>query len=136
MIFYPIQECWECNDGWNSHIEELIEKLTVLCEDQIVHITQIKEKFGGLCVYIDFATEEVYNLIHSYEHKAYEICEICGNVGTWHGDLSWKQTLCKKHYKEILTQQRKYWGFWEWKNHILRIIINSFRKIYAKQKKK
>lgn len=91
----------ECDDGWVSLIGELIDKIHGIDPD--VKFAQIKEKFGGLRVYINYSTEEVYNLIHEYEDKSYTICEVCGEPGQLCKKKlgQWQKTVCEKHQKEF-----------------------------------
>jgi len=136
MIRYPIKKCWGCGKGWYQLIEDFLTKISVLCENDYVHIIDIKEKFGGLRIYCQGGTPEVFDLIQRTENKSYEICEVCGNDGTYYGELTWKSTLCPKHFREYLAKDRKDWGFWEWKNHIIKIVTRFFRKLYGKCKRK
>ena len=137
MIRYPNKRSWGCGKGWYDLIEVFITKMSVLCEEEDdVEIIQIKEKFGGLRIYCQGGTPEVFDLIQRTENKSYEICEVCGNDGTYHNELTWKSTLCPKHFREYLAKDRKDWEFWEWKNHIIKTIKLFFRKQYAKLKRK
>lgn len=127
MIKYPRKSSWYVSDGWHPLLEELIEKLNILCENMNVQVTQIKEKFGGLRFYADGLTEEGWKLVEEYERKAYHVCEKCGEDGKYRDALSWKQTLCDTHYKEELKEIRKHWGFRQWKNHLVRSVANVVR---------
>lgn len=133
MIKYPNKSSWNCYEGWHPIIEDLIHKLNIICEDYQVGIIEIKEKFGGLRVAVDNAIlEEVYALIREYEDTSYITCEVCGAKGTYRGSLSWKRTLCDKHFHELLKEERKYWGFSQWKNHIIKTILVFFKVRWAK----
>lgn len=96
--------CWgfSCGDGWFELIDELsatLEAEIVKLKEQGVPVeelpvaAQIKEKFGQLRCYMDYATEEMYDLIDKAEAKSYTICEACGAEGKLRsGD--WMRTLC------------------------------------------
>lgn len=56
-------------------------------------VSQIKEKFGGLRVYMTFATDEMFDIIQDAEDASFEICEMCGAAGR-ERELSWIKTLC------------------------------------------
>jgi len=59
-----------------------------------VTITQIKEKFGGLCFYYYGGDEEISGMVHLAESMSYRTCETCGttnNVGRTRG---WIYTCC------------------------------------------
>jgi hypothetical protein len=100
MIRYLNQIAWECGKGWYPLITELIEKLNPLCEDfDDIKVVQIKEKWGGLCFYINYGTKEIYDMIDIYESMSYKICDTCGKEGKFRGDLSWKRTLCDDCYQ-------------------------------------
>lgn len=95
----------DCGEGWHPLIKELLDKLeayTILFPLwKHLRILQIKEKWGSLNVYTNFLTNEIVALIDEYEQKSLTICEICGKTGFLREDLSWIQTLCDDHYKEI-----------------------------------
>lgn len=111
--------CWGfcCGDGWEPIIRRLSEKLeamiVALPEPQEVpaHDTafghcdaytperpcalQVKEKFGGIRVYLTSGTEEMYAAIEDAEREAWITCEDCGsqeNVST--RGPGWIRTLC------------------------------------------
>ena len=114
MLKYPNEKKWQCGEGWYNLIKELIEKINVISEDQNLEVVQIKEKFGGLRFYINGGSNEVYELIHQYENKSLEICEVCGNAGAYRSDLGWKSTLCQKHFLKTKIKEMKYWDLKDW----------------------
>lgn len=95
----------DCGAGWHPLIKELLDKLQNYVNrfPQLVNfrITQIKEKWGGLCVYTNFGTDVINKCIEEYGEKSYTICESCGKPGVLRDDLSWIQTLCDECYKEL-----------------------------------
>ena len=110
---------YECDKGWYPLIDELIEKLEQFTKvsDKSKFLTwiykifkvydfqilQIKEKFGGLRVYISNETDERFNLIQEYEEKSYKTCEICGSTSgaMCRVNGGWYKTVCRKHAKEF-----------------------------------
>lgn len=93
---------WYVREGWYSLIEELLDKLNVVCEDKHIYIQEVKEKFGGMRVWAEGdTTDEVWNLIEEYENKSYTICEVCGKPGKYRDELAWKQTLCDHCFGKI-----------------------------------
>lgn len=88
----------ECRSGWYGIIEDLLEKLSKYPD---VRICQIKEKFGGLRVYVDGGDDEVYRLIDEAESKAYNTCEVTGEPGKLRSDLGWIRTLCDEEYEKV-----------------------------------
>ena len=91
--------CWgfDCGSGWYQLIDNLCAKITALDPD--LEATQIKEKYGGLRVYVGgvkLAVEkEVYKLISEAEDQSYKICEQCGAPGK-PNESGWISTLCPK----------------------------------------
>lgn len=79
-------------------IEELEDKLN-LEKEKLPVIDEIKEKYGGLRVYVDNSTEEINNFITFAEAIASKTCEVCGNPG--HRRTSgWIKTLCDDHHQK------------------------------------
>lgn len=62
-------------------------------------IQQIKEKFGGLRVYIYGGNAEMEICTDFAEAMSSRICEVCGSPGKPR-QTSWIKTLCDKHYQE------------------------------------
>jgi len=109
---------FECGNGWFDLLWELSEKLEVLYQEylktkpvedlakslllddrQEFNVVQVKEKFGGLRFYTDWATDEMQNIINEYEDKSYTICENCGKPGS-QSKSGWIKTLCKNCKEE------------------------------------
>ena len=99
----PTKTCmaWgiECSDGWFDLLSKLCDDITALNPPDDFCFAQIKEKFGGLRVYIDNGTDAIYDLLDEAEKNSYEICESCGtrdDVTGECGEGSWVKALCKK----------------------------------------
>lgn len=117
--------CWgfDCGDGWEPIIRRLSEKLEAMivalpepqevpahdgkfghCEaytPQKPRASQVKEKFGGLVMYLTRGTDEMYTVIDEAERESLNVCEDCGsktNVST--KGKSWIRTLCSSCRKE------------------------------------
>jgi hypothetical protein len=84
-----------CGEGWYQILLNLFTALAVL-EPRPV-IVQVKEKFGGLRVYLDGGGEEAAALIREAENLASETCEDCGAPGRLRMDRPWIATLCDHH---------------------------------------
>jgi len=93
---------FDCGPGWWQPICELLDKLqTIEDRDKIgLEITQIKEKFGGLRVYTNIGTDEIWNLIEEAEARSFTICEFCGKSGKLRLNHGWYTTLCDECQKE------------------------------------
>lgn len=89
-----------CDAGWHPMIHELLDKIQAIVdrEGYDFRVTEIKEKFGGLRVYMDCETEEISRLIREYEQKSFSICEVCGESGKTRDLNGWYKTLCNKCY--------------------------------------
>lgn len=85
---------FECGEGWHPLIKELIDKLNEFPEE--IYVTQVKEKYGGLCFYVASAPEKAHEIIHEYEEKSFHICERCGKTGELRDHNGWYTTLCDK----------------------------------------
>lgn len=85
--------------GWSKILDKLYD-----IKPRSVHVLQVKEKWGGLRFYIGGASREFHDAIEAAEKESYLTCERCGNPGKLRGGLSWKLTLCEKHYQETLNQ--------------------------------
>lgn len=99
--------------GLCNQIERLLESVP---EDVLgkFDTKQVKEKFGGLCFYIDGdgdvlnkygnTLNAIYAAIEAAESKASSTCEVCGvsdeTVKT--GGYSWIRTLCVDHREDNL----------------------------------
>jgi hypothetical protein len=74
------------------------------CPD--VHVSQIKEKFGGLRFYYDGGDEYISGLVAMAESWASVTCEKCGNPGSLRSG-GWMQTLCDTHHQEYQSKLKK-----------------------------
>ena len=98
----------ECSSGWFGILYQLMEAFTKVQDlPEDFHIMQIKEKFGGLRVYVSSGSEEVYDLIRKAEEVAMKTCEACGSeAGSISTIGSWMRTLCAPCHK-TQTAKRK-----------------------------
>ncbi len=90
--------------GWVGLIDEIFDKKEKL-QLNTVKIVQVKEKYGGLRVYIDgYEMDEnhpVYKFekfLHEVENRSFKICEACGKPGAVRG-RHWYYTSCDEHAK-------------------------------------
>ena len=101
-LFFARVKYAECDEGWTQLIEELCSKVEPLLQafiDEGHHApcaSQVKEKYGGLRVYMSESTEEIEALIEEAEDKSLITCEVCGSPGETVGKW-WIKTLCEKH---------------------------------------
>lgn len=72
---------FECRPGWYPLIERLTAQLAeVIAEDRLdrFYVTQVKEKFGGLRVYVQNGNARCQALIEEATREAAQTCEGCG----------------------------------------------------------
>lgn len=93
----------EVGEGWHPILERLHERLAQADPDY--RAGTVKEKFGGLRVYLNTAeTPEIQELIDVAELAAAETCEFCGAPGRRRGrsdkPWTWIKTCCDAHARE------------------------------------
>jgi len=89
----------ECDDGWFTLIKRMCECIDRHVKDHWKYATpyrfvQIKEKFGGLCVYDHGHDDTILGIIEMTEAMSYSICEACGHPGQLCSTGYWVRTLC------------------------------------------
>ena len=109
-----MNEYYECGDGWISLIEEaktIIAKYNQKLKEEDLdaeplEFIQIKEKWGGLRIYLNYYVQEIADQIHELESKSLHICEHCGTIKNVKSDWThgWIMTLCDKCREEELEQ--------------------------------
>lgn len=105
---YGIQFGLECATGWYKHIRDACLKIEALVaampeqEREGFRVLQIKEKFGGLRLYMSATTPEIDAVIGEAESACSTTCEICGGYGRSGTTGYWIRTLCHPcHEKEL-----------------------------------
>ncbi len=96
--------CWgfECGDGWFDLLDDVSRKLERAIEAlpaeerEHTYAQQVKEKFGGLRLYLSSGTDEMYAAIDQAEELSQRTCEVCGAPGEPRGG-GWVKTLCSDH---------------------------------------
>jgi hypothetical protein len=94
-----IKKNYGCGTGWNSLIDNIIKEILKYnadkTEDTMIHISTIKEKFGGLRIYITPSIDYIEDLIDKAEDESYRTCEECGSTTAVSTNTDgWKKTLC------------------------------------------
>jgi len=96
---------FECDPGWYSLIKECLERIdTQLRKEKASSaLLQVKEKFGGLRVYLSSCSEDVDRIVREYEILASHVCEVCGEFYTTklREKNRWFKTLCDKCAKDL-----------------------------------
>jgi hypothetical protein len=92
---------FEIKDGWYELIKNLLHVLnhhvarTPL--DGKFRVFTIKEKFGGLRVYVDNGDDFIYGAIAMAECLSNNICDVCGAPGHNQAKNGWLRTRCNNH---------------------------------------
>ena len=85
---------FECGPGWHPLIKDALTRIEALGIANLA-ILQVKEKFGGLRIYLSLDNDETNAIITAAEDEAHKTCEECGsreNVELRSG--GWLRTLC------------------------------------------
>ena len=98
---------FEYGDGWHRIICDLSDAIEASARhrgvnpdsDQWPLVQQVKEKFGGLRLYLWNAKEEIVKLVEKAERQSLRTCEQCGQAGRVR-DCSWVRTLCDRCERE------------------------------------
>ena len=94
----------ECGNGWLPLLIPILEYILKYNEEHPgseITITQIKEKYGELRVYVDHGTDELYDLIDDATEKSCWICEECGKPGETKEVHGWLYTRCDECLKKL-----------------------------------
>jgi len=97
------------NSIWTKIADWIYEKAPKGKPHISIKVTQIKEKFGGLCFYYFGGDEEISGMVRLAESLSYITCEYCGtteNVGMTKG---WICVICKDCYEKNERANRLVW---------------------------
>lgn len=68
--------------------------------------SQIKEKYGELCLYCFSAPEEVFEVLHKYELLSIGYCYICGKPARY-CSKGWVAYVCEDCAKDFITDSKE-----------------------------
>lgn len=98
--------CYSIGKGWYRLVREVILAIDKYnfehSDDDQIHITYVKEKWGGLRIEIDSWAPEISDLILDIEDRSRSICEECGKEGSTCEVRGWIYTLCDDCRKKLL----------------------------------
>lgn len=83
------------NNGWLGILQRLFETLIALGWDK--SFINVKQKFGGMSVFIDNIPENGFHFVIESERESFSVCEICGEPGERVNKKNWYYTLCQTH---------------------------------------
>jgi len=120
--FYKKDTPIYCGDGWFSilwHLSDKIEQELIrqytpdvmakayLSGESLLHVFQIKEKFGTLRFQVYSENERINDLIEQAESASAETCENCGNGGKLRYE-DWQTVKCDTcHEKEEAKRRNR-----------------------------
>jgi hypothetical protein len=105
--------------GWHNLIIDTFARLVYLCKQfnmETIGVCQIKEKFGGLRLYLDFSptvddesesTMQVHilqDIIDTAEMRSGNVCQISGNYGRVRNVNGWMMCLSDEEYKKQMDK--------------------------------
>jgi hypothetical protein len=98
----PITErrYFSIGNGWLGIVQRLFETLIVLGWDK--EMINVKEKFGGMSIFLSNVPENGFNFIFDAERETFSTCEVCGEPGENQKIKGWVYTLCDEHRDEKL----------------------------------
>ena len=79
--------------GWSSLIHEAYDMID-LHRPFGVSVSQVKEKYGSLRIYINGGGTILFDALDEILNKSTMTCEKCGKPGSTRWDLGWVLTLC------------------------------------------
>ncbi len=87
-------------NGWRGILLRLHEQIVAI--DPGYSVVQVKEKFGGLRVYLRYVPgmddntgrEQIRDAVWAAEEESYRTCEDCGKPGVKRESRRWIRTLC------------------------------------------
>lgn len=103
----------ECGEGWKHLYQPIIDTVAEYNnkqenDDGKIEIHQVKEKFGGLRIYLSKYTDELRKMIESAEEESYHTCETCGkHIDKPIVENHWIYAECEDCHKEWLEKQDK-----------------------------
>ena len=99
----------EVDKGWWPLVEPVYNRIQELNGAGAgIEITQIKEKWGQLCIYVSGAPHEIRKMIEEAEKKSVHVCEHCGEPAEriW-STTGWIHTLCPDCLKRRKIKVRR-----------------------------
>ena len=141
----------ECGEGWVGLLDKLCHHLQFNTDNNNsysnegthpqIHVTQVKEKYGGLRFYVNGASIEDYAIISFAESLSYGICEDCGKFKQ-DGDFTmdyegWIYTLCNDCKGKMIKKRKShstiyyllsYKTTWWFRKYLIRSLWKQIKK--------
>lgn len=90
--------------GWEIVIRRTVERIAEVRDRKDIKnlkIVQIKEKFGGLRIYMNDVDDDVDEIIREAEDECSELCSWCAKPGKLINRHGWILNLCDECDEEI-----------------------------------
>lgn len=92
-----IPDCFDnVGPGWRDLLEEAHRLALEI--DRDYQVSQVKEKFGGLDIYLegrdDTTSGELWNAMSPFWNRSRKVCELCGGEGRARVNREWVKTWC------------------------------------------
>lgn len=99
----------ECGKGWRSLYQPILDRVEEINEsgEDHIEVTQVKEKFGRLEIYLDRYTDELTAMIKEASEASSHICEECGEPAEPRKVVGWTYQLCDNCYKKFQDKTNK-----------------------------
>lgn len=99
----------ECGKGWRSLYQPILDRIEEINEssDDRIEVTQVKEKFGRLEIYLDRYTDELLDMINEASEASGRMCEECGEPAEPTEVGGWIYQLCDKCYEKYLNKTKE-----------------------------
>jgi len=103
---YPPNLVFCCGPGWYEILKDLSLSLASIIKKEKWDatepvVTDVKEKFGTLRVYLDWSTDEMEEAIEKAEELSSSTCEICGEKADIKISKSWVFARCNKCREDL-----------------------------------
>lgn len=87
--------------GWTGLLLPIIKEICKYNKENNgdIEISQIKEKYGTLRIYLSYTPDYISEMIEKAEEESSHICEECGARGETQEVSGWLKTLCDEHFK-------------------------------------
>lgn len=99
----------ECGKGWKKLYQPILDRVEEINESSNGHIevTQVKEKFGRLEIYLSRYTDELTAMIKKASEASGHLCEECGEPAEPTEVGGWVYQLCDKCYENFENRTKK-----------------------------
>jgi hypothetical protein len=91
VVAYP-RSGFRVPDAWLRIVDDALGKMTTAGWDR--ELRQVKEKFGGLRLYLGPTSEALDAIIEEARAEAAKTCACCGDPGSLRNLGGWLATLC------------------------------------------